>query len=91
MGLPTSIIRNFLGFVKSIIKINPLFFIIPIIIIGIFLLLKRSRSWKESFADTGRIFKLLGKLGITLVSLFLSLFFSPFIKTFQEADRDMGV
>ena len=82
-----NIIKNLLGFVKSIIKINPLFMIIPIIFIGIILFLKRSRSWKEAFADTAKIFELLFDLGSQVVALFLGLF----VRDFQESIGDTGI
>jgi len=81
-----NIIKNLLGFVKGI---NPLFFIIPLLLVGIVLFLRRSRSWKESFADTFKIVGLLGKMGGYLVALLLNLFVSPYVKMFQEAEDDV--
>jgi len=82
-----NIIKTFLDFVKSVIKINPLFFIIPILLIGIVLFLRRSRSWKESFADTFKIFKLLSDLITNIIAIFLGLF----VRDFQKKIGDMGV
>ena len=81
-----NIIRNLLGFVKPSVKINPLFFIIPILLIGIVLFLRRSRSWKESFADTFKIFKLLSEFITKIIAIFLGLF----VKDFQGKIGDMG-
>ncbi|GAI33234.1 unnamed protein product [marine sediment metagenome] len=91
MGCTMSIIKNTFGSVKSFIKINPLVLIILIALVGIVLLLRRSRSWKESFGDTFKIVGLLGKLGGNLIALFLNLFINPYVKMFQEADQDVGV
>jgi len=79
-----NIIKNILGFVKSIIIINPLFFIIPILLVGIVLLLRRSRSWKESFADTGKILDLLVSAFIKILSIFFGVFGIQIVKMFDE-------
>ena len=78
------IISNLLGFVKPIIKINSLFFIIPIVLVGIVLFLRLSRSWKESFADTGKILGLLVKLFINALSIIFGLFGIQLVKMFDE-------
>ncbi|MBA7645158.1 hypothetical protein ES703_52911 [subsurface metagenome] len=46
---------------------------------------------KFDFSKVIKIIKLLGKLGVNLVALFLHLAISPFVKMFQEIDRDVGV
>jgi len=84
MDLPVSIIKNTFGAVKSFIKINPLVLIILIALVGMVLLLRRSRSWRESFRDTFKVVGLLGKLGGNLIALFLNLFINPYVKMFQE-------
>ena len=80
-----NIIRNLLGFVKPIIKINPLYLIISIVLIGIIYLLRRSRSWKESFADTEKILRLLVDGFIKILSIFFGLFGIQIVKMFDEA------
>jgi len=87
MGLSMSIIKNTFGSVKSFVKINPLVLIILIFLIGLVLFLRRSRSWKESFADTKKIVGLLGKMGVNVLALVLGLFLSPFVKVFQETEE----
>jgi len=79
------IISNFLGFVKSIIKINPLVLIIPILLIGMILVLRRSRSWKESFKDTRKILNLLVKAFLNILSIFFGVFGIQLVKMFDEA------
>jgi len=90
MGLSTSIIKNTFGSVKSFIKINPLVLIILIALVGIVLLLRRSRSWKDSFGDTFKVVGLLGKLIGNLVALFLNLFINPYVKMFQDEGEKWG-
>lgn len=87
MRLAISIIRNIFSPVKSFIKVNPLFLIIPVLLIGILLYLKRSRSWKESFADMSKIFKLLLSLATNIIAIFLGLF----VGAFQKEIGDVGV
>jgi len=79
-----NIIKSLLGFVKSFFKTNSLFFIIPILLIGLVLLLRRSRSWKESFADTGKILNLLVSIFLKIISIFFGLFGIQLVKTFDE-------
>ena len=45
---------------------------------------------KFDFSKIVKIIKLLGKLGATLVVLFLNLFLSPFVKMFQETEEFGG-
>lgn len=87
MGITATIIKPLTCFVKPFVKINPLFLIIPILLIGIILFLKRSRSWKESFADMSKIFKLLFSLVTNIIAIFLGLF----VRDFQEKIGDVGV
>jgi len=86
MSVALSIIKNTFGSVKSFIKINPLILIIPIALVGIVLLLRRSRSWKESFADMYKILKLLFDLATKIIAIFLGLF----VRDFQEQIGDVG-
>jgi len=78
------IISNLLGFVKSVIKINPLFFMVPMLLIGMVLFLRRSRPWKESFADTRKILNLLLRVFINILSVFFGLFGIQLVKMFDE-------
>jgi len=80
-----NIIKSLLGLVKSSFKINSLFFIIPILLIGLVLLLRRSRSWRESFKDTGKILELLVNLFVKILSIFFGVFGIQLVKMFDEA------
>lgn len=80
-----NIIKSLLGFVKSFFKTNSLFLIIPILLIGLVLLLRRSRSWKESFADTGKILELLVNVFVKILSIFFGVFGIQLVKMFDEA------
>lgn len=87
MGITATIIKPLTCFVKSFIKVHPLFLIIPILLIGIILFLKRSRSWRESFADMSKILKLLLSLATNIIAIFLGLF----VRDFQKKIGDVGV
>lgn len=80
MGLPISIIKIPIEFVKSFFGSKFFWFSIG----GLILLL-----WLTKFdlSKVWKIIKLLGKLGVNLLALFLGLALSPFIKVFQEAEE----
>lgn len=84
MGRTMSIIIIPIAFVKSLLRSKFFWFSIG----GLILLLWLT---KFDFSKVIKIIKLLGKLGVNLVALFLHLAISPFVKMFQEIDRDVGV
>jgi hypothetical protein len=49
---------------------KPIYLIIPIILVGMVVFLKSSRSWKGTFADFFQVFKLLVKILNLAVSAF---------------------
>ena len=84
-----NIIKSLLGFVKSFFKTNSLFLINPILLIGLVLLSRRSRSWKESFADTGKILELLVNVFVKILSIFFGVFGIQLVKMFDEAEGNV--
>lgn len=80
MGLLVNIIKPLTSFVNPLFR-SKLFWLV---IGSVFLLLVLT---KFDLSKIVKIIPLLGKLGVNVLALVISLFLSPFIKVFQEAEE----